>query len=487
MTLKLFNTLGKNKAAFTPLKAGEVKMYVCGPTVYGRLHIGNFRGAILFNLVRNWLEKLGNKVTYVYNYTDVDDQIIKKANEEKTTATEISERYIKAFEEDFKRLGLKKHEFNPRVTEFMPQIISFIDGLVKNGHAYVVDGEVYYSIEKFKDYGALSGNKLEDLNAGQRVEVDKKKKSPLDFVLWKPAKPNEPFWESPWSKGRPGWHIECSAMIKSILGDTIDIHGGGIDLIFPHHECEIAQGEGLSGKKYCGHWMHNEFLNLNDQKMSKSLGNIMTAQNFMDTYHPEILKYMMLSLHYRSSFNVNNERISNLVLALSRVYASLKNALNLIHDDKLTFGKVDDALSLAIKNADAKMIDSMNDDFNTGEVMSQIFEVVRTFNNLLVTKGKNKNDLKASAQKFADWIKSWGALMSLFQEDPNKFISDLDEMYIRLKGLDKQVIIDKINLRLIARQNKDWAASDKIRDELIAMEIEVFDSPTGMTWQVKRG
>jgi cysteinyl-tRNA synthetase len=487
MSLKLFNTLGKNKAAFTPLKSGEVKMYVCGPTVYGRLHIGNFRGAIVFNLVRNWLEKLGNKVTYVYNYTDVDDKIIEKANEEKTTATEISERFIKAFEEDFNRLGLKKHEHNPRVTEFMPQIISFIDGLVKNGHAYVVDGEVYYSIEKFKDYGALSGNKLEDLNAGQRVEVDKKKKSPLDFVLWKPAKPNEPFWESPWSKGRPGWHIECSAMIKSILGDTIDIHGGGIDLIFPHHECEIAQGEGLSNKKYCGHWMHNEFLNLNDQKMSKSLGNIMTAQNFMDTYHPEILKYMMLSLHYRSSFNVNNERISNLVLALSRVYASLKNAMSLFNDDKLTLGKVDDVLTTAIKNADAKMTDSMNDDFNTGEVMSQIFEVVRAFNNLLVTKGKNKNDLKASAQKFADWIKSWGALMSLFQEDPNKFISDLDEMYIRLKGLDKKIIEEKISARLMARQNKDWAASDKIRDELIAMEIEVFDSPTGMTWQVKRG
>jgi len=487
MTLKLFNTLGKNKAVFTPNKPGEVSMYVCGPTVYNRLHIGNFRGAIVFNLVRNWLEKLGHKVTYVYNYTDVDDKIIEKANQEKVTAKEISERYIAAFEEDFNRLGLKKHEHNPRVTEYMPQIISFIDGLVKNGHAYVVEGEVFYSIEKFQNYGALSGNKLEDLNAGQRVEVDKKKKSPLDFVLWKPAKPNEPFWESPWSKGRPGWHIECSAMIKSILGDTIDIHGGGIDLIFPHHECEIAQGEGLSGKKYCSHWMHNEFLNLNDQKMSKSLGNVMTAQNFMDTYHPEILKYMMLSLHYRSSFNVNNERISNIVLGLSRVYASLKNALGLIQDDKLTLGKVDDVLANAIKTAEAKMTESMNDDFNTGEVMSQIFEVVRTFNNLLVTKGKNKNDLKASAKIFNEWILSWGILMSLFQEDPNKFLSDLDEMYIRLKGLDKKLIEAKITERMSARQNKDWALSDKIRDELVAMEIEVFDSPTGMSWRVLRG
>ena len=277
MSLKMYNTATRQKEEFKSITPGEVKMYVCGPTVYNYLHIGNFRGAIFFNLVRNWLERAGYKVTYVYNYTDVDDKIIKKANEEGVESIEISERYIKEFEKDFNRLGLTKHEHNPKVTDFMPQIISFVDDLVKKGMAYVVDGEVFYEIKNFPNYGKLSGKNLEDLEAGARVEVDSKKHNPADFVLWKPAKPDEPYWDSPWGKGRPGWHIECSAMIQSILGETIDIHGGGIDLKFPHHENEIAQGEGRTGKCYCNHWMHNDFLNMNDEKMSKSLGILLLA------------------------------------------------------------------------------------------------------------------------------------------------------------------------------------------------------------------
>jgi len=288
MSLKMYNTATRQKEEFKSITPGEVKMYVCGPTVYNYLHIGNFRGAIFFNLVRNWLERAGNKVTYVYNYTDVDDKIIKKANEEGVESIEISERYIKEFEKDFNRLGLTAHDQNPKVTDFMPEIISFVDDLVKKEMAYVVDGEVFYEIKNFPSYGKLSGKKLEDLEAGARVEIDSKKHTPADFVLWKPAKPGEPSWDSPWGKGRPGWHIECSAMIQSILGDTIDIHGGGIDLIFPHHENEIAQGEGRTGKCYCNHWMHNDFLNMNDEKMSKSLGNIITGRDFMEKYHPEI-------------------------------------------------------------------------------------------------------------------------------------------------------------------------------------------------------
>ena len=253
MGLVVYNTLSKTKEPFKTIEDGKVRMYVCGPTVYDYLHIGNFRGAIFFNLVRNWLEKTGNEVTYVYNYTDVDDKIIKRANAEGVDSSQISETYILAFEEDYNRLKLRPHSKNPRVTEHMDDIIKLVEGIIENDKAYVIDGEVFYSIDNFETYGKLSGKKLDELEVGQRVEVDQRKKNPMDFVLWKPAKPNEPSWDSPWGKGRPGWHIECSAMIRAILGESIDIHGGGIDLIFPHHENEIAQGEGCTGKKYCNY------------------------------------------------------------------------------------------------------------------------------------------------------------------------------------------------------------------------------------------
>ena len=326
MTQYIYNTLTKNKEVFIPNQAGQVKMYVCGPTVYDFLHIGNFRGAIFFNLVRNWLEYSGLKVTYVYNYTDVDDKIIQRANAEGVDSSTISERFIQEFEKDFNSLKLRKHDYNPRVTEYMPQIIQFVDDLIKNKKAYVIDGEVFFSIDSFPTYGNLSGKKLDDLEAGQRVEVDQRKKNPFDFVLWKPSKENEPSWDSPWSKGRPGWHIECSAMIQSILGETIDIHGGGIDLIFPHHENEVAQGEGRTGKCYCKTWMHNNFLNMNDEKMSKSLGNVVKGRQFIEAYSAEILKYIMLSSHYRAMFNINDEKIAQTISSLARVYGSLKEA-----------------------------------------------------------------------------------------------------------------------------------------------------------------
>ena len=486
MSLKLYNTATRQKEDFKSIIPGEVKMYVCGPTVYNYLHIGNFRGAIFFNLVRNWLERAGYKVTYVYNYTDVDDKIIKKANEEGVESIEISERYIKEFEKDFNRLGLKKHEHNPKVTDFMPQIISFVDDLVKKGMAYVIDGEVFYEIKNFPSYGKLSGKNLEDLEAGARVEVDSKKHNPADFVLWKPAKPDEPYWDSPWGKGRPGWHIECSAMIQSILGETIDIHGGGIDLKFPHHENEIAQGEGRTGKCYCNHWMHNDFLNMNDEKMSKSLGNIITGRDFMEKYHPEILKFLMLSNHYRALFNVNDEKISGVLSGLSRIYAALRDATTIFGEDSTFQAEADKGLVDLCKTMDGKIEESLNDDFNTPEVMAHIFEVVRYFNGLELPKKKRNQQNKATCHYFFSWVVNHGQLMALFNDDPGTFLSEMDEILLREKKIDVAEVENLIAKRKEARDQKDFNQADAIRDQLNQMGIIIMDGVSGRGWEVDK-
>ncbi len=486
MALVVYNTLSKNKEPFKPIEEGKVRMYVCGPTVYDYLHIGNFRGAIFFNLVRNWLEKSGMEVTYVYNYTDVDDKIIKRANEEGVESGEISETYIKAFEEDYARLRLRPHTKNPRVTEHMDDIIKLVEGIIESGKGYVIDGEVFFSIDNFESYGKLSGKKLDELEAGQRVEVDKRKKNPMDFVLWKPAKPGEPSWDSPWGKGRPGWHIECSAMIRALLGESIDIHGGGIDLIFPHHENEIAQGEGCSGKKYCNYWMHNNFINLKDQKMSKSLGNVITARSFMDKYHPEILKAVMLSAHYRSMLNVNEEKIEQAVSGLARVYKALREADQFIASSSLEGGSPYKALKSQMDTADAHIKKALNDDFNTGEMMANIFEVVRVFNAQNIAKKKKDPNALASAKAFKEWIASWAQVSALFLEEPTEFLKTLDDILIAEKGIDKAIVEGLIKERDEARAAKDWAKSDEARNKLLAMGIEIMDSPEGTTWEVKK-
>lgn len=486
MALVVYNTLSKTKEPFKTIEDGKVRMYVCGPTVYDYLHIGNFRGAIFFNLVRNWLEKSGMEVTYVYNYTDVDDKIIKRANDEGVESGQISETYIKAFEEDYARLKLRPHTKNPRVTEHMDDIIKLVEGIIEAGKAYVIDGEVFFSIDNFETYGKLSGKKLDELEAGQRVEVDQRKKNPMDFVLWKPAKPGEPSWDSPWGKGRPGWHIECSAMIRALLGESIDIHGGGIDLIFPHHENEIAQGEGCSGKKYCNYWMHNNFINLKDQKMSKSLGNVITARSFMDKYHPEILKAVMLSAHYRSMLNVNEEKIEQAVSGLARVYKALREAEQFIADSSLEGGSPYKALKQIMDQADARIKKALNDDFNTGEMMANIFEVVRVFNAQNIAKKKKDPNALASAKAFMEWVNSWAQVSALFLEEPTEFLKTLDDILIEEKGIDKAEVESLIKQRNEARAAKDWAKSDEARDKLLAMGIEIMDSPEGTTWEVKK-
>lgn len=484
MSLMLYNTLTKNKEPFKPIEPNKVKIYLCGPTVYDLLHIGNFRGAIFFNLMRNWLEKIGNEVTFVYNYTDVDDKIIKRANDEGVDSLVISERYIAEFRKDFSRLGLVPHDHNPKVTDYIPQIVKFVEKLIENGKAYTVEGEVFYQIESFSDYGKLSGKKLDELEAGQRVEVDPRKKSPYDFVLWKPSKAGEPAWDSPWGKGRPGWHIECSAMIQSLLGETIDIHGGGIDLIFPHHENEIAQGEGATGCKYCNYWVHNNFINFKDQKMSKSLGNVIRGREFMDRYHPEVMKYLMLSSHYRAMLGLSEEKITQTISALARVYSSLEMADDILSEPNITATKALDAFSKLLKDSDKAIATALNDDFNTVEVMASIFEVVRTFNAQNFHKKRKDPIAHATIKVFKDWIREQGKMMALFQEDPKTMLKALNDIMVKEKEIDVAKVEELLKLRNEAREQKDWARADQYRDELKEIGVEFQDTPEGTTWKV---
>ncbi|MFZ5801582.1 MAG: cysteine--tRNA ligase [Candidatus Omnitrophota bacterium] len=486
MGLRLYNTISRKIEEFISVEPGHVKLYVCGPTVYDLLHVGNFRGAVFFNFVRHWLEHLGYRVTFLYNYTDVDDKIIRRAREEGVPASEISTRYITEFKKDFKRLHLRSHEHNPKVTDHMGDIIALIERLAERGVAYVSEGEVIFSIDKFPLYGKLSGKKIEELEAGARVEVNAKKRNPLDFVLWKPSKPDEPSWDSPWGPGRPGWHIECTAMIFKLLGERIDIHGGGIDLIFPHHENEIAQAEAASGTPYVKYWMHNNFIHFDDEKMSKSKGNVVTARVFFQDYHPEVMKYMMLSVHYRSMLNFSKTQIYQAIGSLARIYEAIRAGEEILEssggargDDPAPFAGALDALKRDITEA-------VNEDFNTPVLFAKLFEAVRLFNAEILNT-KDPGVKKAVAALFMKWVAFFGGMMSLFLEPPSEFLRALDDILLREKQLDRAVIDQKVQARVEARARKDFKKADAIRDELAGLGVEIRDTPAGTSWEVRKG
>ncbi len=485
MAIQIYNSLSHKKEEFKPVHPGEVRMYVCGPTVYDFLHVGNFRGAIFFNLVRNWFEKQGYRVTYVYNYTDVDDKIINRAKAENVDSLEISEKYIKEFEADYANLKLRPQTKNPKVTEFMGPIVEFIQDLIDQKKAYVVNGDVYYDVHSFAEYGKLSHKKLEDLESGYRIEVDDRKKHPADFALWKTAKPGEPKWPSPWSEGRPGWHIECSAMSRALLGDTIDIHGGGIDLIFPHHENEVAQSEGATGKPFVNYWMHNNMLNFGNQKMSKSLGNVRTGRSFIEEYNGEILKYMMLVVHYRSTTDFSVDAVENAVSQLARFYSALCLADKLIKET-LALVPVPEKFQDAIDVASKGIEEALNDDFNTPEVMARFFEVMRLFNNMCRTPGKAKPEQKAMAEVYFHWLRDKAQVMALFQEPPAEYLRKLDDMLLRKSGVSRSEVDQIVSQRMQARTDKNFALADELRAKLTAMGIAVLDSQAGTEWEVHK-
>ncbi|MCB0422719.1 MAG: cysteine--tRNA ligase [Bdellovibrionales bacterium] len=486
MSLQIYNSMTRKKEPFVPVREGEVRMYVCGPTVYNYLHVGNFFGAIFFNVVRNWLEHSGYKVTYVYNYTDIEDRIFERSIKEQKPFQEITEHFIKEFETDFRNLKLTPHSHNPRVTDYVDDIIQFISDLVDKGKAYAVDGDVYFDVHSFPDYGKLSNKNIEDLEAGYRIEADGRKKHPSDFALWKSAKPGEAEWESPWGKGRPGWHIECSCMSRSLLGDTIDIHGGGLDLIFPHHENEIAQSEALSGKKYVNYWMHNNMLNFGDQKMSKSLGNVTTGRDFMTQYNGEILKYMILSSHYRSTIDFSETQVERAIASLAKFYSALALASK-IKESSVDLGAVPKDFADLLEKSAEGVATALNDDFNTAEVMARFFEVVRSFNQHCRKPGKMKPEQKAVAQSFLEFFSKYGqGLLALFGEEPQSFLIKLDDKILEKKDLSRAQIDQLVQDRIEARNNKDYKRGDEIRDELTSMGILVQDSHDGTMWEVDK-
>lgn len=485
--LKIYNTISKDKEEFKPLKAGEVSIYVCGPTVYDFLHIGNFRGPVFFNLVRNWLEYRGFKVKYVSNFTDIDDKILQKSIKENVDSLVISERYIQEYKTDFKTLGLRPHDVNPKVTEHLDSIISMTEKLIENGKAYVVDGEVLYSVRSFDGYGKLSKRDIDDMRTGTRIQPGEKKRDVLDFALWKPGKPGEKTWPSPWGAGHPGWAIECSAMVKAIFGDSIDIHGGGMDLVFPHHENEIAQSEGASGKPFVKYWMHWNMLNFGGAKMSKSVGNVLSARDFLKQYHPEIYKYMILSVHYRSLSDFSDAGIERAVAGLARMYSSLAHAQRVVasNPDAAAVTKPAKSFAEACVQAKKKFEDALDDDFNTSEAFAEVFNVIRAYNSS-VKPGKTTPEGIANATLFTAWMKDHGRLFNLLQEDAGRFLTTLDDMLLKEKGLERTVIDKKVAERWAARQAKDFAASDRLRDELLGLGIAISDTVDGTRWEVAK-
>ncbi len=485
MSIRIHNTQSGQKEDFVPIEEGRVRLYLCGPTVYDFLHIGNYRGAVFFNAVRNWLEYKGYQVSYIYNYTDVDDKIINRAKEDGVTPKEISEKYIKEFQKDYELLQLRPHTKNPKVSEHMDDIIDFVRGLVEKKKAYVIDGDVYFDVKSFADYGKLSNKNIDEMESGFRIDVDTRKKHPADFALWKATDEPDSSWESPWGKGRPGWHIECSAMNRAILGESIDIHGGGLDLVFPHHENEIAQTEALTGKPFVKYWMHNNMLEFGNQKMSKSLGNVKTGRSFLEQYDGEILKYMMLQAHYRSTIDFSDAQVELAVRALARIYSAMAHAQGLLSLD-LELVPVPEKFQKTIIEADEEIEKDMDDDFNTPQMLARLFEVVRGYNNLVRTPSKVTPEKKAVAEVFFHWLKNKGGLLAMFQQNPEEYLLALDNRLLDAKNLRREDIDQLVAERAKARRDKDFSTSDKIRDQLSGMGISIQDTPAGTFWEVDK-
>ncbi len=487
MTQKIYNSLSRQKEDFKPFEAGKIRIYVCGPTVYDFLHVGNFRGPVFFNMVRNWFEKAGYQVEYALNFTDIDDRIIKKALAENKPAGDISERYIAEYKKDFEILGLKKHEHNPKVTEYLPGIESMIKQLIENKKAYAVDGDVYFQVDQFSEYGKLSGRQMEEVQSGSRIEVDERKKSPMDFALWKKAKPNEPSWPSPWSAGRPGWHIECSAMVHELFKTTVDIHGGGIDLMFPHHENEIAQAEGATGKKFVNYWMHWNMLNFSGQKMSKSVGNIVSLREFATEYPPEIYKWMILSAHYRSVLDFGDEALERAVASLAKIYSSMSLAEEYAKALEVTEADLKKASQdLNLEKIKTNVGDALKDDFNTPEVWAALYEAMRNYNTKVKRGVKATPAVVAFSKVFIEWIHDLGSIMSLFQKPSHEFLVALDDLLLKKKKLERTDINKLVDARTEARLNKDFSKSDELRKKLTELGISVMDLPNGSFWEVTK-
>ncbi len=492
MALRVFNTISGKKELLKTVEPGKIGMYVCGVTVYDLCHIGHARSVVVFDVIYRYLQYATYDVTYVRNFTDVDDKIIKRANEEGISTKELTERNIEAFYEDMDALGIARPTIEPRATEHVEEMVAHIEKLIEKGVAYNVDGDVYFSVNAFDGYGKLSGRNLDDLMAGARVEVDERKRNPLDFALWKATKPGEPFWTSPWGDGRPGWHIECSVMGQKYLGETLDIHGGGKDLVFPHHENEVAQAEALTGKPFVNYWLHNGFVNIDQEKMSKSLGNFFTIRDVLKAVHPEVLRFFLLSHHYRSPLDYTDTALRDARVAMDRLYGLVGRLEEVVAGCDQSVGvdtkklsaegvKVHEAV-LAMFN---KFETAMNDDFNTAKALGHMHKCARVVGSFLHEGFERDETTLALLCYVLTSFKKIGSVLGILEHPAVEYFSKQQAEVVAELEIDAAEIDVLVKQRIEARAAKDWALADEIRDKLVAMSIVLEDGPEGTTWKAK--
>jgi cysteinyl-tRNA synthetase len=471
MSIQIYNSLHRKKEPFAPLTPGHVNMYVCGPTVYDDAHIGHARSVVVFDMIVKYLKMRNYTVTYIRNYTDIDDKIIQRAQERNITTEELSRQYIQAFDRDMSALFVQQPDMAPKATEHIPEIIQLVASLIQKGNAYEISGDVFFSVESHDNYGCLSGRKLEDMAAGARVNIDTRKHNPHDFALWKSAKPGEPFWESPWGKGRPGWHIECSAMSMKYLGQSFDIHGGGKDLIFPHHENEIAQSEAANGSAYAKYWVHNGFVNINREKMSKSLGNVVLIKTLVEKYPPEAIRLFLLSSHYRSPIDFNDQAMHDAVSGLSKLYAAL---------DRIGSSQISSE-NKETGDLWQRFCTAMDDDFNSAQAIGYVFDATRQINRMLDQSQQMSAEQVSQVARMRTDMQKIGHVLGLFHQTPAEYAQDQKKRTMGEKGTED--IDQLVDERFQARKNKDWARADAIRDQLKDMGIIIEDRPDGSRWK----
>lgn len=480
----IYNTLSRQKEEFIPLGKNVVKMYVCGITAYDYCHIGHARSTVVFDVMVRYLRHVGYNVTFVRNFTDIDDKIINRANEENISSEQVAEKYIRAFYEDMDRLGILRADVEPRATTHIREMISLIQVLERKGFAYPTpSGDVYFRVRKMENYGRLSGRNIEELQSGGRVAPEEEKEDPLDFALWKSSKPGEPAWESPWGDGRPGWHLECSAMSEKYLGIPFDIHGGGQDLAFPHHENEMAQSEAAFGKQFVRYWIHNGFVRVNSEKMSKSLGNFITIRDILSGVHPQVLRFFLLTKHYRSPLDYSTQYLLEAEKAVHRVYSTIALLEKELSKSKWSQGQDYSHVEQDIQDIVRKWNQAMDDDFNTAEAIGYLFSLMRLANRMAEEKSFRKSEAgRQIMNQILSVIKEWGDVLGVFNGPCNEFLDELKSLRCVRSNIDPGLVQSLIEKRQSARKSKDFVLADKLRSELAEMGIEVMDAPDGAKW-----
>ncbi|MBC16039.1 MAG: cysteine--tRNA ligase [Desulfovibrio sp.] len=484
--MRLYNTLKRQKEEFVPINDNKVNMYVCGITAYDLCHIGHARSSVVFDVLYRYLKHKGYDVTFIRNFTDIDDKIIKRANEVGEEAGAIAEKFIGEFYVDMDKLAVKRADVEPKCTEHIPEMIALTEHLIEKGHAYATSsGDVYFKVRSFENYGKLSGRNIDELESGARIKPGEEKQDPLDFALWKGAKPGEPSWESPWGQGRPGWHLECSAMSEKYAPLPLDIHGGGQDLSFPHHENEIAQSEAATGKPFANYWVHNGFVQINSEKMSKSLGNFFTIRDILAKFLPETLRYFLLTMHYRSPLDFSFEALEEAEKGIKRVYSALAQIDVELSKSKWKKSPLPEELVAELDAIEQHFTEAMEDDMNTAGALGHVFSAIRLAGRIAEDKNLRKSEGGRDLfTRIKDDMKQWGEVLGIFERDPAEFLTELRDNRAARADIDPAKVEALIEARQAARKDKDFEKSDSIRDELAAMQVIVKDTPQGATWDV---